>query len=190
MELFRAIMLNVIVLTFFTTILDLLLPDGTFRNYIKMAMGFFTVLIVLQPLVQWVEHEDLTSLRKYVAKAEQAVMAESTVLQEQENSTVISGVQSYQEQAEAQYAKQLEKQIEALLLLSNHTVQSVQCYFLDDIKNDTTNDRIRQLQVTVQLVGDLAEVEQIQTAISGYFGLSSAQVKIIALLEEDIRDDK
>ena len=52
MELIRNIMLNIIILVFFTATLDYLLPEGSFRSYIKMAMGVILVLIILQPVVQ------------------------------------------------------------------------------------------------------------------------------------------
>ena len=51
MELIRNIMLNIIILVFFTATLDYLLPEGSFRSYIKMAMGVILVLIILQPVV-------------------------------------------------------------------------------------------------------------------------------------------
>ena len=52
MELIRNIMLNIIILVFFTATLDYLLPEGSFRSYIKMTMGVILVLIILQPVVQ------------------------------------------------------------------------------------------------------------------------------------------
>ena len=52
MELIRNIMLNIIILVFFTATLDYLLPEGSFRSYIKMAMGVILILIILQPVVQ------------------------------------------------------------------------------------------------------------------------------------------
>ena len=52
MELIRNIMLNIVILVFFSAVLDFLLPEGSFRSYIKMAMGVILVLIILQPVVQ------------------------------------------------------------------------------------------------------------------------------------------
>ena len=52
MEWIRNVMLNIIILVFFTATLDYLLPEGSFRSYIKMAMGVILVLIILQPVVQ------------------------------------------------------------------------------------------------------------------------------------------
>ncbi len=41
METLRAMMLNILVMIFLTTLLDFLLPEGSLRGYVKMTMGFF-----------------------------------------------------------------------------------------------------------------------------------------------------
>ena len=69
MELLRTIMLNMIVLVFLAAVADWLLPNGSFRSYIKMAMGFFTVLILLQPVVQILQHDYGAELRQYIQHA-------------------------------------------------------------------------------------------------------------------------
>ncbi len=76
MELVRAIMLNVIVLVFFTTILDLLLPDGTFRSYIKMAMGLFTMLTLLQPMIQLAQPDQMTAVEQKLTQSEDTIRIE------------------------------------------------------------------------------------------------------------------
>ncbi len=52
MEWIRVIMLNIVLLVFFAAVMDFLLPNSSFRNYIKMAMGVFIVLTILQPVMQ------------------------------------------------------------------------------------------------------------------------------------------
>ena len=59
MELIRAIVLNLITFVFFAAILDFLLPDSSFRSYIKMAMGVFIVLTILQPVMQILQTNDI-----------------------------------------------------------------------------------------------------------------------------------
>ena len=59
MELIRTVMLNVIAIVFFTTLLDALLPDGSMRSYLKMAMGFFVVLTFLQPVMQLLQPDGM-----------------------------------------------------------------------------------------------------------------------------------
>ena len=52
MEQIRILMIQLIVVVFLTALLDLLLPNSTFRNEIKMFMGIFTVFLILQPATQ------------------------------------------------------------------------------------------------------------------------------------------
>ena len=173
MELVRTVMLNVIVLVFFATVLDLLLPDGSFRSYIKMAMGFFTVLVLVQPAINLLQH-DYTAYFEEIPPIEQAALAESA-----DAVNHISGYDStmpaYTAQAEAQYAAQTVRQIEALLLLGDYDVHGVQCCFT--AADDTANQR--KLMIQIQMCEAYQEKqEQIRTAISGYFGLDIAQVQI------------
>ena len=76
MELIRELMLHVIVLVFFTTLLDLLLPDGTFRSYIKMVMGLFVVMSLLQPTISLLQRDNAVSVQQHIVQ--NMVMAEAT----------------------------------------------------------------------------------------------------------------
>ena len=58
MEWIRTIMLNIVILVFFSAVLDFLLPEGSFRSYIKMAIGVFLVLTILQPVIQLLQIND------------------------------------------------------------------------------------------------------------------------------------
>ncbi|MBQ2369002.1 MAG: stage III sporulation protein AF [Peptococcaceae bacterium] len=58
MEWIRTIMLNIVILVFFSAVLDFLLPEGSFRSYIKMAIGVFLVLTILQPVMQLLHIND------------------------------------------------------------------------------------------------------------------------------------
>ena len=175
MELVRTVMLNVIVLVFFATVLDLLLPDGRFRSYIKMAMGFFTVLVLVQPAVNLLQH-DYTAYFEEIPPIEQAALAESADAVNH-ISVYDSTMPAYTAQAEAQYAAQTARQIEALLLLGDYDVHDVQCCFTE--ADDTTNQRKLMIQIQIQMCEAYQEKqEQIRTAISGYFDLDIAQVQI------------
>ena len=59
MEWIRSIMLNIVILVFFSAVLDFLLPEGSFRSYIKMAMGVLLVLVILQPVMQIFQINDI-----------------------------------------------------------------------------------------------------------------------------------
>ncbi len=103
MELVRAIMLNVIVLVFFTTILDLLLPDGTFRSYIKMAMGLFTVLTLLQPMIQLAQPDQMTAVEQKLTQSEDTIRIEliqQSTAMTQKRAQLKTTMQSYWEAAQ------------------------------------------------------------------------------------------
>ena len=59
METVRVVMINLLVMIFFTTVLDLLLPEGSLRSYLKMTMGFFVMLTLLQPVLQLADPDNM-----------------------------------------------------------------------------------------------------------------------------------
>ncbi len=185
MEMIRTVMLNIIVLVFGATVLDLLLPDSSFRSDIKMAMGFFAVLTMLHPVVQMLQTDYSVAAAQLWTPVEQTVLAElptDITLQESQRDSL----SQYALQAEAQYAEQTAKQAEALLQLTDYTVEDVQCYFMPAA--DTTNQR--QIMLHIQLnQGDQHQQSKIQNAISGYFGLDVSQVQIEVMEEADNRDE-
>ncbi|MBO5139727.1 MAG: stage III sporulation protein AF [Peptococcaceae bacterium] len=69
MEAIRMMLVNLIVLVFLTAVLDLLMPNSTFRSYIKMIMGVFTVLILLQPVVQLLQKDHCAELGEQIKNA-------------------------------------------------------------------------------------------------------------------------
>lgn len=186
MEVFRTVMLNVIVLAFFTTLLDLLLPNSTFRSYIKMAMGFFVVLTLLQPILQFLQKDHIISIAQSMAKTEQMAIAESVASEPQTDFSTFYDAQTYRRQVETQYAEQIAKQIEALLLLSNDIVAQVQCFFVDKAEQEGT----RQMQVAIQIADTNATLDRIKSAVCGYYGFDPAQVEVTVVSEEEKRDDK
>ena len=48
----RIILLNIVGLVFFAAVMEFLLPNSSFRNYIKMTVGVVIVLTILQPVAE------------------------------------------------------------------------------------------------------------------------------------------
>ena len=48
----RIIMLNIVGLVFFAAVMEFLLPNSSFRNYIKMTVGVVIVLTILQSVAE------------------------------------------------------------------------------------------------------------------------------------------
>ena len=157
----RAVMLNVLVIVFLTTVLDLLLPDGTMRRYVKMTMGFFVVLTLLQPVMQLVQPEGMLQqwqLSLPTLTAEGSLPAQGDVYARQ------------RQQMEQLYAEKLEEQVASLLLLATS---------LEDFTVDCTvkEQCLQQIRIRIP-VGTAVDRQRLIQALSGYYGIGTGQIQI------------
>ena len=167
METIRVIMLNILAIVFVTTLLDLLLPESTMRGYVKMVMGFFVVLTLLQPVMQLAHPDNL------LAGWQLSVPTISGDV------TAVQGdvYEAQQRQLEQMYQEKLEEQVTSLLLLST-TLETftVQC--------NVEAQCLQQIVITVTEVESM-DTARIAQALSGYYGLAEEQI-IIRTEEEAI----
>ena len=160
MELLRMVMLNVIAIVFLTTLLDLLLPEGSMRGYLKMALGFFVVLTLLQPVQQifrpdgMLQQWQLTFSDVYP----ETVPVQGSLYEEQ------------QQNIHAAYQQKLEEQVKALLLLSSDMEIFEVCCTVEDYV-------LQQITITAFSESDSSS-ERIVQALSSYYGLEPAQICI------------
>ena len=157
----RAVMLNVLVIVFLTTVLDLLLPDGTMRRYVKMTMGFFVVLTLLQPVMQLVQPEGMLQqwqLSLPTLTAEGSLPAQGDVYARQ------------RQQMEQLYAEKLEEQVASLLLLATS---------LEEFTVDCTvkEQCLQQIRIRIP-VGTAVDRQRLIQALSGYYGIGTGQIQI------------
>lgn len=160
MEAIRGMMLNLIAIVFLTTLLDLLLPESSMRGYIKMTMGFFVMLTVLQPVMQWSDPAGmLQQWQLYVPE----VSGESVAVQSE-----FYAQQS--QQMEQLYQEKLNAQVRSLLLLSTEQT--------DIIVNCTVKDRCLK-EICIQMpTAEEGDINRIAQALSGYYGLNPEQIII------------
>lgn len=160
MELIRTVMLNVIAIVFFTTLLDALLPDGSMRSYLKMAMGFFVVLTFLQPVMQLLQPDGM--LQQWQLAFNTGIMeylpVQGDLYEQQQN------------EVDAACRQKIEEQIKALLLLSNQ-MESI------DVSCMVEGCVLQQISLTVPQ-GTAIDCERIRLALSGYYGLEPEQICI------------
>lgn len=159
MELIRTVMLNVIAIVFFTTLLDTLLPDGSMRSYLKMAMGFFIVLTFLQPVMQLLRPDSMLQQWQLAFTAEAM-----------ESLPVQGELYEKQNKVDAACQQKIEEQIKALLLLSNQ-MESI------DVSCTVEGYVLQQITLTVPQ-GAAVDYERIRQALSGYYGLEPEQICI------------
>lgn len=159
MELIRIVMLNVLAIVFFTTLLDILLPEGSMRVYLKMAMGFFIVLTLLQPIMQIAEPDGM--LQQWQLKLPEVGLEALPVQGE---------LYEQQKKIDDAYRQKLEEQIKAMLLLSSDIeFFDVSCMVKDYV--------LQQITITVSPEYEV-DSSRIVQALSGYYGLKAAQICI------------
>jgi len=106
-EVIRSLVQNLVVIIILAMFLEMLLPAGEMRKYVKMVMGLLIIIAVVQSvgdLTRWDYHTDLPSLTQKTD--------EETVSGIMEAGKIISGEQ--RQKAVKQYKEGLEGQIMAL----------------------------------------------------------------------------
>ena len=161
MEMLRAMMLNILVMIFLTTMLDLLLPEGSLRGYVKMTMGFFVVLTLLQPVMQLANPEAMLAqwqLALPETTAADSIAVEGEVYQKQV------------QQLEQLYSEKLNEQVRSLLLLTTD-LEQVQ------VESAVEEQCLQQLHVQIPAGAEI-DKERIAQALSGYYGLAAEQITV------------
>lgn len=161
METVRTMMLNLLVIVFLTTLLDLLLPEGSMRGYIKMTMGFFVVLTLLQPIAQFVQPDGILQqwqLSVPTMTADRAMQVQGDLYAEQ------------QAELERLYAEKINAQVESLLLMMTD---------LPPLRVESTveEQQIKQIALWVPQA-ETVDKQRLQQALSGYYGLAMEQIVI------------
>ncbi len=161
METLRAMMLNILVMIFLTTLLDFLLPEGSLRGYVKMTMGFFVVLTLLQPVMQLANPEAMLvqwQLTMPATATAESLAVDSEVYQEQV------------QQLEQMYSEKLNEQVRSLLLLTTD-LEQVQ------VESVVEEQCLQQLHVQIPAGTDV-DKQRIAQALSGYYGLAVEQITV------------
>lgn len=161
METIRTVLLNLLVIVFLTTLLDLLLPEGSMRSYIKMTMGFFVVLTMLQPVLQLLHSDNMLQHWQLAVPT----MTEQTALQ-------VQGEAYAEQQArlEQLYTEKMNRQITSLLLMMTE---------LSQIRVESQVEQQQLQRILVWVPRDEAvDIARLQQALSGYYGLAAEQVVI------------
>jgi len=109
LEALSDIVKNVAIIILLTTFLDMLLPNTNMQRFIKVVMGLFVMLAILNPIVGLIKADYELSAWQLASLPEHKV---ETVLAQGEK---IAKVQ--EEQALGEYKTRIEKQMEALVKL-------------------------------------------------------------------------
>lgn len=179
MEAVRGLVLNVTLIILLTTLLDLLLPEGRLQPFVKLVMGLFVVISMLNPLLNFLRQGETL----------QAWVLEEPIVSEQWDSIMAQGKflqENRQQEIWQQYAIKLQEQVEALLLLLEDGQQGEAAVAVDE-----ETGALQYIQVTFSGVRQEQLEQRLKQLLSGYYSLSEDKIEITWLgeIKDEMADD-
>lgn len=109
MEMIKAWVRDLAILVIFASMLEMLLPNGSLKKYVKLVMGFFVMLTILNPVLSFFR-ADYTAFYPFNylpnGKSQQAAILQQGQQMKEANDSLAVGA----------FRAQLEQQIRALIL--------------------------------------------------------------------------
>ena len=168
----RELVINVLVIIFLTTILDLLLPNGKMQPFIRMVMGLFVLITILQPILKLINDDswlDAWILTSDLQINEEAVMVQGENLYESSKEMVLKD-----------YQEQMSTQISALVYM----LQGVSdCRTEITLINDERLGNIAQIEkIAVYVEGDFTDKnqlhEKVKKMIAGFYTVAEDKIEV------------
>lgn len=169
MEVLKELVGNIVAIVMLTTFLDLILPSSVMRPYVKMAMGLFILVSLLNPVLALILQN-----REYEVFAwHQSDPAGDEILEQQDSERFLSANRQVFRQA---YAQRLEVQMESLLKLVPEIESDVLVELEDDARTGYSG-AVKSVAVTITGQDESREKE-IKELLCQHFGLQSRQVRV------------
>lgn len=144
MEVLKELVRGIVLLIILTTFLDMLLPSGKMRPYLKMVMGLFVLVSILNPLISALfSSQDLAALSwKADAAAGQSLGAIT--------STGAELAERNQEQLLSTYAGRLESQMASLVRIIEGVEEAEVRVELAEARKFGSYEGIKNIRVTLR----------------------------------------
>lgn len=170
---------NVVVIIFLTTILDMTLPNSDLQPFIKMIMGLFIIVSILNPIIA-------------ITKTEAALTGWTLqVDQDAELDSIMAQGESYNQLAQGQvllaYESKLAQQIQGLVALTQGVASSEVVVKLVNSEQLGAIGAIDEVEIWVEVLvpadGDWATseaevIKQVRAGVCNYYTLSPEQLKV------------
>jgi len=150
---------EIVLIVFITTFLDLLLPNGALTNFVRMVMGLFLLVSILNPIVGLLREDALLGSWHLLKESEeaQAVLAQGQALSKTQNEKTLRA-----------YEESLEQQITALV------------YLVDGVKECETEvmvdfETVKSITVTVNAQADQQKIIRL---IAMYYNFDQKLIEV------------
>lgn len=126
---------RIIIVVIICTIIEMILPEGKNKKYIKIVMGIYVVFTIISPIIAKINNKEKIDLEKYL---------DVNVSNETIETSATVDTNKYIEEV---YKEKLKEDVKEKLLNINYKTKSVNLEI--ETKNDNTYGSILSLEVTV-----------------------------------------
>jgi len=207
LEVFKELIRDIVLIIMLTTFLDMLLPSNSMRPYLKMVMGLFILVSIINPVLNLILNNQ--DLEVFAWQQDSVIEDFNSIKQAGEELTAVS-----QEQFIKNYASQIEVQMEGLLkylegvkaidvkvellggrrLGSFEGIKSIMVILtqIDGKSEDIDNIKIEPIEIGDKhnLIGNEATkqfdeyeenkiAEEVNKVLCQYFGVTSDQISVV-----------
>ena len=174
MEVVIEMIRNVVMIILLTTFLDMLLPSGSLKPFVKVIMGLFIMLSILNPVLSLFMNEQ--GLEIFAWRDERSLAGFTTVLADSNRLNEVNAV-LFRENYAARIALQMESMLKLLFDMEDVHVEVV----LEDGEK-IADCGLRGVSVTAKLMDPTKfaadSAEEIKNVLSNYFAIKPAQIKV------------
>lgn len=126
---------RIIIVVIICTIIEMILPEGKNKKYIKIVMGIYVVFTIISPIIAKINNKEKIDLEKYL---------DVNVSNETMETSATVDTNKYIEEL---YKEKLKEDVKEKLLSINYETKNVNLEI--ETKNDNTYGSILSLEVTV-----------------------------------------
>ena len=126
---------RIIIVVIICTIIEMILPEGKNKKYIKIVMGIYIVFTIISPIIAKINNKEKIDLEKYL---------DVNVSNETIETSATVDTNKYIEEV---YKEKLKEDVKEKLLSINYETKNVNLEI--ETKNDNTYGSILSLEVTV-----------------------------------------
>lgn len=172
MDVLSEIVRHVILIIFLTTFLEMIMPSSSMQRFVKVVMGLFILIAILNPLLNLlVEQRELDA---FVWQQEELLQPQSDRILE--NSAHFQKLNN--DLVWGEYKRKIERHMESIV----QTVQGVKEVQVNVKLAETvdgTTQYLEEVYVAVDNKDTQLSEEEIVKRLSQYYGLNERQIKIV-----------
>lgn len=199
MEILQEMVRNIVVIVLITTFLDMLLPSSNMQRFVKVIMGLFILVSLLNPVIYLLDKNEEFEV---LAWQYQGAEVDENILTKSKELETVNDMLLHEN-----YVKRLERQIEALVKLvegvkeatikvtlktgsKNEQTESIEHVYVEVLCKDEEREESLVEPVKIDIKGTQAEekklydtklVDDIKKVICQYFSCNFQDIEVVFL---------